>query len=40
MKKRIAVIMLSVAVLIVCMAAAMTGCKDKGNECADLVALG
>ena len=39
MKKRIAVIMLSVAVLIICMAAAMTGCKDKGNECADLVAL-
>ena len=39
MKKRIAVIMLSVAVLIICMAAAMTGCKDKGNEYADLVAL-
>ena len=39
MKKRIAAIMLSVAVLIICMAAAMTGCKDKGNEYADLVAL-
>ncbi len=39
MKKSIAVIMMSVAVLIICMAAAMTGCKDKGNEYADLVAL-
>ncbi|MDE6550584.1 MAG: hypothetical protein K2M44_03715 [Clostridia bacterium] len=40
MKKRSLIILLSVAVLIICaMAAVMTGCKTKGDEYADLVAI-